>query len=360
MDPQWQFLAEKAVQEILPTIEKNQRLEPNTLQAAVVMADILTGELRALVSDREPSFPGFNRALDAERQIGSTIKPFVYLAAMLYADYHPVTLLRDSELVLDVGSRQLWRPENYDKKFRGALPLFQALAESTNIPAVRAGLAAGIERVIDVLKKSGIFRSITPYPALFLGALDTTPLELTQAYQTLAAQGFYVPLRAIREVLSEDGKRLSSYPIRMEQVFDSNAVAPLLDLLPLVIQEGTARSAAKSFTGVRVGGKTGTTNELRDSWFVGFSAETLTTVWVGRDDNQPTRLTGATGALRIWEGIMKNLPLTSIQIAPNGEVEYFWADPKTGLLATPNCAGARRFLFYKNTMPETLSPACSP
>lgn len=356
-DPHWQQLAEKTVAEKLEKIEKSKGLAENTLQAAVIMADVNTGEIRALVSDRQAGFAGFNRALDAKRQIGSTIKPFVYLAALLYGDFHAVSQIKDSELVLDVGSRQLWRPQNYDRRFHGIVPLYRALAKSYNIPAVRLGLAAGLDNVRSTLEKAGVPSDAIPdYPSLFLGAIELTPLTMTQAYQTLAAEGFYVPLRSIREVLDDQGQVQQRYPLRTEQRLDSNQVAVLLDLLKRVFSEGTARGGRVA--NVELAGKTGTTDELRDSWFVGFSAETLTTVWVGRDDNQNSKLTGASGALPIFQGIMQALPLTNVTPTVNEALNYFWADPRNGKLATPGCAGAETFLFDIEKMPNELSENC--
>lgn len=356
-DPHWQQLAEQAVATQLPKLEKNKGLAENSLQAAVIMADVNTGEIRALVSDRKAGFAGFNRALDAKRQIGSTIKPFVYLAALLHDDFHAVSQLKDSELVLDVGSRQLWRPQNYDHTFHGVVPLYRALAQSYNIPAVRLGLAAGLDNVINTLEKSGIAKDDIPaYPSLFLGAIELTPLTMAQAYQTLAAEGFYVPLRSIREVLDDQGQVQQRYPLRTEQRLDSNQVAVLLDLLKRVFSEGTARGGR--IAKVELAGKTGTTDDLRDSWFIGFSAETLTTVWVGRDDNQSSKLTGASGALPIFQAIMQTLPLTSVTPTVNEALNYFWADPRNGKLATPDCPGSQTFLFYVEKMPNELSENC--
>jgi penicillin-binding protein 1B len=355
-DPHWQYLAEQAVANQLPKLEKSRALPENSLQAAVVMVDVNTGEIRALVGDRQAGFAGFNRALDAKRQVGSTIKPFVYLAALLQSEVHAVSQLRDTELALDVGSRQLWRPQNYDQKFRGTVSLVEALANSYNLPAVRLGLAAGLDNVLLTLKKAGIEAALPRYPSLFLGAADLSPLELTQGYQTLAAEGFYVPLRSIREVLDAQGQVQQRYPLRTEQRFDSNQVAVLLDLLKRVFREGTAQGGRVAK--VELAGKTGTTDELRDSWFVGFSAETLTTVWVGRDDNQISKLTGASGALPIFQSIMQALPLTSVTPTVNAQVNYFWADRRNGKLATPGCAGAELFLFYIEKMPSELSENC--
>ncbi len=356
-DPHWQQLAEKTITEKLAKLEKSKGLPENSLQAAVVMADVNTGEIRALVSDRQAGFAGFNRALDAKRQIGSTIKPFVYLAALLYGDFHAVSPLKDSELVLDVGTRQLWRPQNYDRTFHGVVPLYRALAQSYNLPAVRLGLAAGLDNVLTTLEKTGVAKDDLPrYPSLFLGAVELTPLTITQAYQTLAAEGFYVPLRGIREVLDSDGQVQQRYPLRTEQRLDSNQVAVLLDLLKRVFSEGTARGGQVAT--VALAGKTGTTDELRDSWFIGFSAETLTTVWVGRDNNQSSKLTGASGALPIFQAIMQALPLTSVTPTVNDAVNYFWADPRNGKLATPGCAGAATFLFAVDKMPNEMSENC--
>jgi penicillin-binding protein 1B len=202
-------------------------------------------------------------------------------------------------------------------------------------------MTLGLKRVIKTVKQAGFTGSIPEVPAILLGSVEMSPLEVAGVYHTLAAEGVYVPLHGIREVLAADGKPLKRYPLDLEPRFSPESTFQLQYALQKTITEGTGRSAlAQLPAGLLVAGKTGTTNEQRDSWFAGFSGEHLAVAWVGRDNNQQTPISGATGALQVWADLMKNLPTRSLEIEPPPGVSFDWVDGATGKLSAEGCEGA--------------------
>ncbi|HEX5637886.1 MAG TPA: penicillin-binding protein 1B, partial [Gammaproteobacteria bacterium] len=313
LDPMIQRAAEQSVLKILPELEK-QNAKSSDLQTAVIVAAPDNGDIQALVSDRDPLSAGYNRALDASRQIGSLVKPAVYLAALQQPEKYTVaSILDDAPLSLKERNGRVWSPKNYDGKYLEKIPLYRALEDSRNIPAVRLGLDVGLGRIASTLEDMGVEREVPAYPSLMLGAFNLTPFEVTRMYQSLAGKGFKIPLRAIREVTTEQGEMLTRYPIQVKQTLKMEDVYLLNRVLHLVTQTGTARSLATSLP-VQVAGKTGTTDDLRDSWFAGYADNRMAVVWVGRDDNAPTGLTGSSGALRIWTNLMQHVPLEDLHL----------------------------------------------
>jgi len=339
LDPLVQAVAEAAVRKQVPELERGRGFKAGTLESAAVVTSAAQGEVLALVGGRDPGYAGFNRALDAVRPIGSLVKPMVYLTALSEPErYSLVSPLSDRPVSLRTRNGKLWEPRNYDRRTHGRVPLYQALAKSYNLATVNLGLELGLDRVTATLSTLGVRRPVDPVPALLLGSVSLTPLEVSQLYQTLAAGGFHTPLRAIREVLDAAGQPLSRYPLAIEPVADAAAVYLTTWAMRQVVRQGTARALKKRLPqGLTVAGKTGTTNGQRDSWFAGFSGDKVLVVWVGRDDNGPTKLTGASGALRIWGDIMasiENRPLPEFR--PEGVTEVR-IDLLTGLLADTRC-----------------------
>ncbi len=292
------------------------------LQAAAVVASRDSGEIQALAGDRQAGFAGFNRALDAARPIGSLVKPAVYLTALANG-YTLTTPVEDNAVSLPAEEGKVWQPENYDHQEHGTIPLFQALAHSYNLATVRLGMSLGLDKVAATLGRLGAPRDIPRYPSLLLGAIDMTPLEVTQIYQTLADGGFHTPLRAIRAVLAADGKSLKRFGLAVEQRFAPDHVFLLNSALAQVVASGTGQPLASYLPPGTAAGKTGTSNDLRDSWFAGFTSDRVAVVWVGRDDNTPMGLTGASGALPIWGRFMQELGTQPLELAvPPGIV---WA-----------------------------------
>lgn len=360
LDPWAQRKAEKILADQLARLEKSRKLKSGTLNGALVMSRPQSGEVTAVVGGRDAAFAGFNRALDAVRPIGSLVKPAVYLTALSQPSrYTLVTPLQDVAISLTGEDGQVWQPENYDKIEHGEVPLHTALAQSYNLATVRLGLDLGLDAVIDNLQRLGVTKTMKPYPSLLLGALSLSPLEVTEVYQTFAGGGFHTPLRAITAVLDAGNRPLQRYALEIERAADPAAVFLLNRNLVEVVREGTGRGLARYLlAGVEVAGKTGTTNDLRDSWFAGFGDDRLAVVWIGRDDNQPAGLTGSAGALPVWGRLMRELGVAGLSLTRPESVEYFLIDPDTGLLADEGCPGAQALPFIRGSEPREHAP-CS-
>lgn len=357
LDLRVQEAAEQAVRRTLARLEKARGLAPGALEAALVVTRPSDGDVLAVVGGRDADFAGFNRALDARRQVGSLLKPAVYLTALARPErYHLVTPLDDSPLRYEAPGAAPWEPENYDQVFHGQVPLFLALAHSYNVATARLGLALGIPAVLDTLHRLGIPRHLPAYPSVVLGAVSLTPLEVTQMYQTLAGLGFRSPLQAVRAVTTADGKPLARYGLEVEQVFDPAPVYLVDVALQEVVRQGTARGLTHWLpASLHVAGKTGTTDAYRDSWFAGFTGNHLAVAWVGRDDNQPVGLTGAAGAMALWAEAMAAMPQEPLELAEPPGIQWLEVDPRTGARA-PGCAGSVRLPFYAGSAPVRRAP----
>jgi len=361
LDPRVQDVAEKALAGRLSMLEKSRGGSVKGLQGAIVVTSVHDAEVQALVGDRQPRYKGFDRALDARRPIGSLIKPIVYLTALQESRHYTLaTLLDDSPLVLKQAGTKDWAPQNYDKEFHGNVLLQTALAHSYNVSTVRLGLDIGLDPVMDNLKCLGMDRELPAYASSLLGANALSPMEITQVYQTIAAGGFRTPLKAIREVLTADGEPLQRYALEVDQVIDPASLYLITVALQDVVREGTARGlAARLPSNLKIAGKTGTTNDLRDSWFAGFTGDRLAVVWVGRDDNRPIGLTGTSGAMSVWAEMMAGLdPEPLILTEPDG-IERVWIDPVSGLLSDSDCPNAIELPFVEGSAPID-SAVCGP
>ena len=357
LEPRVEAAAEHALVNRLDAFDRSRRFGKPGLEGAVVVADPQTGEVQALVGGRDPRYKGFNRALDAERQVGSLLKPAIYLTALEDPSrYTLATLLDDSRFVYQPPDSAPWRPENYDRRYHGEVPLYLALAHSYNVAAARLGTTLGLDRVIATAHKLGIKRELPDYPSTLLGAANLTPFEMAQMYQTIAGGGFRSPLHAIREVTTIDGHPLKRYPLAVAQVFQPDSMYLLTAALQDVVREGTARSLANWLPPLGVAGKTGTTNEQRDAWFAGFSGGRVAVVWVGYDDNRPARLLGATAALPVWGEMMAALEPEPVAYPQPDDIELDTIDPQTGLLADSNCPGAIELPFVKGSAPKDRAP----
>ena len=356
LEPLAQRRAEEALTDSLPRLERARRLPTGTLQGAVVLVRPASGEVVGLVGDRNPRAQGFNRAMNAVRPIGSLVKPAVYLAALeSQRAYHLLSPLMDTPLTVNQRGQPPWSPQNYDRKYSGEISLMSALANSNNVATVRLGLDVGLGTVVRTLKRLGAERPVEEVPATLLGSVSLTPLEVAQVYQTLANDGFRTPLRTIREVTDAEGRPLSRYPLAVQKAADSGAVFLVQHALEQVVREGTARSALRFLKPKQhFAGKTGTTDGLRDSWFAGFNHELLGVAWVGRDDNKEARLTGASGALRIWGQVVPPLtgPVTEAVPEPEGIV-WRWAVPGNASVAAASCPNAVRVPFARGSLPPS-------
>lgn len=361
LDPLVQTGAERALTSRLTQLEKDRRLPPKILEGAVVVSHSQNGEIQALVGGRNTRFEGFNRALDAERPVGSLMKPVIYLTALERPEtYTLATPLDDSPLVWRERGTSDWEPQNYDKKFHGQVPLRSALANSYNVSTARLGLALGVSHVMDNAHRLGVESSLKTYASSLLGADSLSPLEVTQMYQAFASGGFRVPLRAIREVLMSDGQPLQHYPLSVEQVIEPGPAYLITHALQAVVQEGTADALKKYLSpDLFPAGKTGTTNDLRDSWFAGYTGDRLAVVWVGRDDNQPISMTGAGGAMTVWGEMMSRLDPDPLLPPLPESIEMIWIDSTTGLRADRNCQGAIELPFIRDSGPKDTAPSAS-
>jgi penicillin-binding protein 1B len=357
LDPWVQRQAEMVLSQQLETLEQARKLPEDSLQGALTLVEVETGEVSALVGDRDPRFAGFNRALDAVRPVGSLIKPAVYLSALSQPErFNLMSRLEDKSIRLRGANGEIWAPSNYDNQEHGTVSLQQGLVESFNLATVRLGLEVGMASVVNNLQALGIRRPLDPYPSMLLGAVSLSPLEMTQMYQTLANGGYKATLNAIREVTDASGKPLSRYPLAVKPAVDTRAVYLLRHALEEVTHTGTARALRWLLpTGAQVAGKTGTTDKLRDSWFAGFDRQRVAVVWVGRDDNGPMGLSGSAGAMRVWADLMRRIGVTPLDARPPIGIELVAIDPKSGLLGE-GCEDARSTPFFKGSEPERSAP----
>ena len=351
LDPVAQQAAERAVQQRLDAIDAT-----GELQAGLVLVDPGSGEVQALVGDRQVRRKGFNRALDAQRQVGSVVKPFIYLLALNRPGrFSLVTPLVDRpfQVPLDDGGR--WTPQNYSGESHGDVPLLLALARSYNQASARLGLDLGAGEVADLLRRLGVEKDVPAHPSLLLGAVELSPWQVAQAYQGLAADGYRTRLRAVRAVVGNDGEPRSSYPLRLSPLAERRAIPLLKYALSRVPHEGTARGLYGQLgRRLAVAAKTGTTDDRRDSWFVGFTDDRLGVVWVGRDDNKPAGISGSTAAMPVWAGLFADLPTRPLEYE-SAKIEWYRVDWPKALLADDDCPNARALPFLPDSRPEEWS-----
>ena len=351
LDPRVQAEAEQTVASELKEMERYYGIPIDTLQSAMVVTDTGSGEIQAVVGGRDPRFDGFNRAVDAQRHIGSLIKPVVFLTALQTQRYHLATTILDEPLEVELSAGQSWKAENYDHISHGEIPAYVALVNSYNQATLNLGMEIGVDQSIQTLRALGVDRPVNIYPSFLLGATEMSPLDVTQVYQTLANGGFTTPLRSIRAVLDTDGNPLQRYELQLKQAADPQAVYQVNSVLNLVTREGTARKLYDTLPqDLQLAGKTGTTNDLRDSWFAGFSGNRLAVVWLGRDDNKSAGFSGSTGAMRIWGKLYQQLGSESLElIAPEG-ISHLWLGRSDGRITDADCGDSVRLPFTQDIL----------
>ncbi|HET8731597.1 MAG TPA: penicillin-binding protein 1B [Moraxellaceae bacterium] len=356
LDPRVQEAAQGSFESTILRLKKSNPRRLGRLQGAVLVSNPENGELLALVGG-SGEFTGYNRALDARRQIGSLVKPAVYLTALEGGRYTVVTPLDDSPVTLSSGDGKQWTPGNDDGQSHGILPLYQALAHSYNQATIRMGMDVGVPAVIATMKRLGVQQPLANYPSLMLGAVEMSPLDILNLYQVYASGGFRTPPRSIREVLDARGQPLKRFGLSVQQVADPAGVYLLNFALQQTMHIGTAAAAAQQLPpDLVMAGKTGTTNDLRDAWFAGYTGNYLEVVWVGNDDNKPTGLFGATGALPVWIETMRRLHPVSLTQAQPDNVQWEWADAATGQRSAEGCPDAMSVPFRSDTIPQSLTP----
>tara|TARA_R110002096_G_scaffold125663_1_gene271644 strand:- start:128998 stop:131274 length:2277 start_codon:yes stop_codon:yes gene_type:complete len=354
LDIDKQEISQTSVANSLSKLEKSRGFNSGTLQSALVIVESHSGEVLALVGDRNKDKNAFNRALDAKRPIGSLIKPAIYMTALnLPAEYHVLSALDDSHLVLQQKNGKRWEPDNYDKKTHGNVPLVRSIAKSYNLSTVRLGMELGLENVIQTLKNLGVNSTIPRLPSILLGALNLSPYEVTQMYQTIASGGLQIPLKTIRAVLDSNDQPLRRYDLTVREYIKPETAFLTQYLLTEVVQNGTASRLTRELPSlIPLAGKTGTTNALRDSWFAGFGDKILSVVWVGRDNNETAKLTGSTGAMQIWIDMMKKIKPEPLVLIEPEEVEW-WDYPD---MSNPgsSCTEVKSYPFIKKYIPAHI------
>ncbi len=339
LDPTVQAQAERALVDELTTLDKSRKRKKAELEGVVVVTAPQSGEVIALVGGRHTGFDGFNRALDAQRSIGSLVKPVIYLAAMETGRFHAASIVEDSELEVKLSRTQVWKPKNFTDQTYGPVPLVRALAQSMNLASARLGMDVGLPLVAKEFVKLGLETEPPQLPAVLLGAVDVSPLQVAQIYNSLANGGFRSPLRAVRAVVDQNGTPLKSFPLEVTPVADPAAVYQVDRMMVEVMEHGSGRNARAGLpANITVAGKTGTSSDYRDSWVAGFSGNRLAVVWVGYDDNQPTGLTGSSGASRVWSRLMNNIELRSWNEPLPESLQEVTIDFATGYSATTVCS----------------------
>ncbi|MEO8460872.1 MAG: penicillin-binding protein 1B, partial [Dokdonella sp.] len=347
--PSTQLLTEQAIDTALTALGKR----GSAVNAASVVTGARDGEVQALIGARDVGGGGFNRAIEALRPIGSLVKPFVNLVALAQPQrYSLATRIDDAPVDLRQPDGSHWTPQNDDHEIHGTVMLIDALVNSWNLATVQLGLRLGVPQVQALLESFGLKRTINPNPSLLLGAVDLSPLDVAQMYQYFAADGHAVPLRALRGVLDARGRPLARYAVKPGTGDYVTASRLVTYAMQQVTRGGTARSILASGLGaLQAAGKTGTSDSQRDSWFAGFTGSHLAVIWIGRDDNKPTGLYGASGALTVWIELFRHLPTLPLTVASEG-IERVFVDSATGHRTDAVCSGARELPFAVGYAPQ--------
>ncbi|MBA2566097.1 MAG: PBP1A family penicillin-binding protein [Gemmatimonadetes bacterium] len=331
------------------------------LEGAFVVIDPQTGYVKALVGGRDYGRSQFNRVTQARRQPGSTFKPFVYLTAFQSKTpeggrYTTVTGISDDPFTLTSGGRN-WTPENYDKQTHGTVTLRTALEKSYNVATARLALQVGLKRVVATARAVGITSPLKALPSLALGAFEVRPLEMAAAFTTLANGGIRAEPLTIVQVVDSEGRTLEKREIKMKRVVDAEATYLVNSLLQGTFERGTAAPARRMGYSQHAAGKTGTTSDYKDTWFVGYTPELLALTWVGFDSNRPVGLTGDRAALPIWTRFMlAYAPGVAPEFNAPEDILLVGIDPASGYLSTPDCPVVRYEPFVIGTEPTEVCP----
>ena len=322
MDLKQQAQAENAV---VNTVNQLQIQTKNPhLEGAMIVADYHLGEIRAVVGGLQTEYAGFNRALMSKRQIGSLVKPSIYLTALMNPEQFRLnTPIQNQPITIYVKGSQPWQPRNYDRKYSGSVMLMDALARSLNIPTVNIGMKVGLSKVIDTQKAMGWDNVAIPkVPATLLGSYSISPYDVTKLYQTIANQGGKIELSTIQSIADRQGNIIYEHNTVPDQVVPREAAYQTLYAMQQTVERGTARSLQNDYADLRLAGKTGTTNDARDTWFVGIDGKNVSTIWLGRDDNGETKLTGASGALQIYKDYLNRVAIEKLKLGQPSTIKW--------------------------------------
>jgi penicillin-binding protein 1B len=353
LDPITQLAADKAVSGKLGELRRGDN-KTKELQGALVSANPETGELVAVVGSGS-EFTGFNRAVDAKRQVGSLLKPIIYMTALESGRYNLASSVDDSPITINLSDGSTWNPKNYDNRDHGNVPLTTALAKSYNQAAVRLGMEFGIDTFAKQLRRLGVKEKIPAYPSVLLGSVNLSPMDMLGVYQVFATGGFRTPIHSIRTVIDDRGRILQRTGLNTQRSIPPETNYLTNYALQQVVKNGTAQRVESLGSNLNLAGKTGTTNDFRDAWFAGYSGNYVSVVWVGRDDNKPIGLSGGTGALPIWVDYMKRLNLTPVSMPEPEGVEWLWLENNSGKLSNERCANARYLPVLSAYLPEEAS-----
>ena len=364
LDTTMQRAAEQSLDSGIADLQKRYkyiRTSRTPLEGVVLTIQPGTGYVKALVGGRNYSKTQFNRAIQAKRQPGSLFKPFVYATAMDPSRgqlaFTPATILDDSPIEVQTGNA-VWRPQNYDLRYHGPVSVRTALAHSYNIPAVRAAINAGVPNVIKTATNIGIESRLEPYPSMALGSFEVTPLEIAYAYSAFANLGVKAEPVSILAVVTRDGKLLESREVKMKRVAPASVCYVMDDMLKDVLVYGTGSKAKQYGFRRPFAGKSGTTSNYRDAWFIGFSPRILSLVWIGFDDGHSVRLAGGDACVPIWATYMNRIGglVPDVDWKRPDDVVEREIDPQSGMLATPFCPQERSEIFVAGTEPTSVCP----
>lgn len=353
MDPIAQLAADKAVEIKLGELRRSGG-KTKDLQGALVSANPETGELVSVVGSGS-EFTGFNRAVDAKRQVGSLLKPIIYMTALESGRYNLASSVDDSPITVSLSDGTEWNPKNYDNRDHGYIPFTTALSQSYNHSAVRLGMEFGVDTFAKQLKRMGIKEEIPPYPSALLGSVNLSPMDMLGVYQVFATGGFRTPIHSIRSVIDDRGSILQRTGLNTQRSIPPETNFLINYALQDVVKNGTARRVQSLGSNLNLAGKTGTTNDYRDAWFAGYSGNYVSVVWVGRDDNKPIGLSGGSGALPVWVDYMNRLKLTPVALPEPEGIEWLWLENNSGKLSNERCENARYLPVMSAYLPQEAS-----
>ena len=366
LDLQLQKMAEKSLADGLKRLEETyaylrKRGEGDHLEGAIVVIKPQTGEIKAMVGGRDYQKSQFNRIFQSRRQPGSVFKPFVYLAALMYGSegkrFTPVSLVEDSAFTWSYEGQE-WQPANYRDEYFGTVTFQTALERSLNSATARVAREVGIRRVRDIAYRLGIQSPLPAFPSVALGAAEVTPLEVGMAFSTLANGGVRTQPLAVKQIIDQESRVLEKRDIQVEKVLTPQLAFMMNFMMKGVLDRGSGRSARQLGFNRPAAGKTGTTNDTKDAWFVGYTPELLAVVWVGFDNGSKLGLSGAQAAVPIWTDFMKKAtagaPVTDF--APPPGIKMMDVDPLSGFRATPNCPTVIQEAFLEGEEPTAYCP----
>lgn len=338
LDPLSQQKAEQAIERKVPQLEKR---AGKGLEAAMVIVDRQSGEIRAMIGGSRTGFDGFNRAINAKRPIGSLVKPAIYLSALEEPDkFSLATTLDDKAISLKGSKGTTWTPRNFDRKFRGQVPLYYAFSRSLNVPTVNLGLMVGLGKVTDTLVKLGVdAQEINQVPSMLLGSINLSPYQVAQMYQTLGNGGKKATLTVLKAVVDNEGTLLYENFPRSSRVVSEQATWLTIYGMKKTVSEGTARFLNSKYSWAKLAGKTGTSNDSRDSWYAGVDGREVVITWLGRDDNKPMKLTGSSGALRVYAEYLSMRTPEVLQLPWVDKITAAKFNINTNKTLEPDCSG---------------------